>query len=153
MKEYRVVIPEELYQIVNFVTDDVPGVGVINKSLARFGPKEVFDWHCSIMLHFNNLIENGMPDNNDKTFAEEFEDSLDEEIKGEDEVKPNALFLARLTRNKTRELIWRIHKPERVNKLLQNIIDKEDYIIPFDFRIDHDLKWDLAKWHLENCGV
>lgn len=115
-----------------------------------FEPKEVFSWHCSVMIHFNDLVENGMPSVSDRTKAEEFEGWLDEEIKGHCKEKPNALFLGRITWNKTRELIWRIYKPDIVNSMLNDVIEKKEYDLPFDYRIDQDLEWKLTKWHLEN---
>lgn len=149
-KEFRVIIPKEEYQIIEFKQDKLPGIGVINKSLYEFEPKIVFSWHCSIMLDFENLIENGMPSSNDRTKAEEFENYLDDKIKGENKEKPNALFLGRITWNGTRELIWRVYNPELVNDLLQNIISNKTYPLKFDFRIDNDKEWKLSEWHLEN---
>ncbi|KXX69328.1 DUF695 domain-containing protein [Flammeovirga sp. SJP92] len=151
MKEFRVIIPEENYAILEFKQDELPGIAVINKSLKEFEPKEVFSWHCSIMLQFKNLIENGMPHESDRSKAEEFEDWLDEEIKGESKEKPNALFLGRITWNATRELIWRVYDPEKTNELLNTLIETKEYDLPFDYRIESDNEWKLAKWHLDNC--
>lgn len=151
MKEFKVHIPEENYQIINFKQDNLPAVGVINSNLVNFQPKEVFLWHCSIILNFNNFIENGMPDQNDVQIANEFEDFLDKKIKGDDKNKPNALFLGRITWNKTRELIWRVYDAKEVNSLLTNLIELNNYPFEFDFRIDSDDKWKLAEWHLTNC--
>jgi len=153
MTEFRVIIPEEHYQILEFKQDDLYGIAVINSSLKKFEPKEVFRWHCSIMVHFEELIENGMPSINDRTIVEEFEDWLDNEIKGENKEKPNALFLGRITWNGTRELIWRVYDPEITNQLLQDIIEKENHDKQFDYRIAPDESWDLAKWHLDNCEI
>ena len=79
-KEFRVIIPKEEYQIIEFKQDDFTGIGVTNLSLVEFEPKEVFSWHCSIMIDFENFIENGMPTNEDVLKAEKFEDYLDENI-------------------------------------------------------------------------
>lgn len=151
MTKIRVKIPKESYQILEFNQQELPGIAVINKSLKSFASKEVFSWHCSIMLHFEKLIENGMPDKSDRTKAEEFEDWLDKEIKGENQDKPNALFLGRITWNETRELIWRIYDPKKTNKFLSEKIHTNHCILPLDYRIDHDNEWELAQWHLENC--
>jgi hypothetical protein len=149
-KEFRVIIPEENYQILEFKQEDLPGVGVVNSSLINFEPKEVFSWHCSVMINFENCIENGMPSNSDVLKAEKFEDYLDENIKGINKEKPNALFLARITWNETRELIWRVYDPELANNFLEKIIIAENYPFEFDYRIDKDENWELAEWHLEN---
>ena len=123
MKEFRVIMTEEKYPILEFNQEELPGIVVINKSLTDFEPKEVFSWHCSVMVHFNQLIENEMPDLTDRTKVEEFEDWLDNEYKRENKQKPNALFLGRITRNKTRELIWRIYEPEKTNEILTKLIE------------------------------
>ncbi|RZJ47958.1 MAG: DUF695 domain-containing protein [Flavobacterium sp.] len=149
-KEFRVLIPEEEYQIIEFKQENLPGVGVINLSLIDFEPKEVFSWHCSIMLNFENFIENGMPTNNDVLIAEKFEDFLSEKIKGDDKEKPNALFLGRITWKETRELIWRVYNPKIVNEFLEEIIEKKKHSFQFDYRIENDEEWKLAEWHLES---
>ena len=149
-RKFRVIIPEEEYQIIEFKQENLPGIGVINLSLIEFEPKEVFSWHCSIMIDFENLIENGMPSNEDVLKVENFEDYLDENIKGENKDKPNALFLGRITWNKTRELIWRVFNPELTNALLDKIIKEENYPFQFDYRIDDDAEWKLAEWHLKS---
>ncbi|ESU21266.1 hypothetical protein FCR2A7T_06940 [Flavobacterium cauense R2A-7] len=147
-KEFRVIIPEENYQIIEFRQENLPGIGVINLSLVDFEPKEVFSWHCSIMINFENFIENGMPTNDDVLRAEKFEDFLNENIKGVDKEKPNALFLARITWNETRELIWRVYDAKLTNDFLEKIIEENNYPFEFNYRIDDDEDWELAKWHL-----
>lgn len=149
-REFRVIIPEEEYQIIEFKQEDLLGVGVINLSLVKFEPKEVFSWHCSIMVDFENFIENGMPTNEDVLKAENFEDYINEKIKGENKEKPNALFLARITWNKTRELIWRVFAPELTDKFFSEIIVEKNSPFQFDYRIDYDEEWKLADWHLKN---
>ena len=147
-KEFRVLIPEEEYQIFEFRQENLPGIGVLNLSLKEFEPKEVFSWHCSIMINFENFIENGMPTNNDVLAAVKFEDFLSENIKGADKEKPNALFLARITWNETRELIWRVYNAKIVNEFLEKIIAEKNHPFQFDYRIDDDEEWKLAEWHL-----
>ena len=148
-KEFRVEIPKEHYQILNFNTDGLPGVAVVNKSLAEFEPKEVFVWHCSVMLQCEKLIENGMPSREEVEILDKFGDFLDDKIKGDDKEKPNGLFLARITWNETRELIWRIFDPEIANDFLTDLIEREDHPRNFDYRIDEDEDWKLTEWHLK----
>ncbi len=148
-KEFRVIIPEEKYQILNFNQDDLPGVAVVNSNLADFEPKEVFAWHCSIMLECEDLIENGMPSKAEVKILDEFGDFLDDKIKGDDKEKPNGLFLARITWNETRELIWRVFDPELTNDFLTDIIEREDHLRKFDYRIEEDQEWKLTEWHLK----
>ncbi|NQX85135.1 MAG: DUF695 domain-containing protein [Flavobacteriaceae bacterium] len=148
-KEFKVIIPEEYYQILKFKQEELPGIAVVNKNLADFEPKEVFSWHCSVMLNCKELIENGMPSKSEVKILDEFGDFLDEKIKGTDKEKPNGLFLARITWNETRELIWRIYDPEITNEFLNDLIERNEYPREFDFRIDDDVEWKLSEWHLK----
>jgi hypothetical protein len=148
-KEFKVVIPVEYFHILNFKQNELPGIAVVNISLAEFEPKEVFSWHCSIMLNCNELIENGMPSKAEVKILDEFGDFLDDKIKGPDKEKPNGLFLARITWNETRELIWRIYDPEITNEFLTDLIKQNKNPREFDYRIDDDVEWKLAEWLLK----
>jgi hypothetical protein len=151
MKEYRVVIPEEKYRILEFVQETLPGLAVVNASLKNFEFKKVFSWHCSIWINLENFIENGMPTTKESEIIKNFSDWLDEKIKGEDKEKPNALFLAKITWNESCELIWRVFEPEITSNFLKELIDKKEFPRKFDYRIDSDKEWKLADWHLRNC--
>jgi hypothetical protein len=149
-KEYRVVIPDAKYRIIEFVQEDFPGVGFINFSFQDFEPKAVFAWHLSIMINLEDMIENGMPSKEERKVIDEFESRLDLLLKGPDVDKPNALFLARITWNETRELMWRIYNPETANQILQTIIDQNDSPREFDYRMDSDEEWRLTEWVLKD---
>lgn len=149
VKEFKVLIPDEQYSLLDFRQDELPGVAVVNTALRNFEPREVFAWHLSIMLQLNDLAENGMPSKMEVEVIDEFGDFLDEKIKGEDNEKPNALFLARITWNATRELIWRVYDPEITDKFLKNLIENGNPIREFEFRMDSDNEWNLAEWHLK----
>jgi len=150
MAAFKVFIPDEDYHILNFIQEKLPGIAVINAALKSFEPKQVFGWHLSIMLDLKDLIENGMPSRTEDALVYEYGMLLDDHIKGPNKQKPNALFLARITWNKTRELIWRVFDPEIANTYLQQIISENSSPRPFDFRIDPDDDWLLAKWHLSD---
>ena len=150
MTDYKVIIPDEHYEIVEFIQENFPGVAVINSALKEFQPKEVFSWHLSLMVNLNDIVENGMPSKKEQSIIDEYGDMLDNDINGPDKDKPNGLFLARITWNKTRELIWRIYDPEIADKYLNQIITDNSSPRPFDYRIDPDDKWELAEWHLKH---
>lgn len=152
MTDYRVIIPEERFRLIEFRQDGLPGIAVINESLAKFEPKLVFAWHLSVMLQFDDLIENGMPSATEREIVDPFGDLLDAKFKGENPEKPNALFLARITWSKTRELIYRVFDPEPADQYLVNLIESKKYPRHFDYRIDPDQQWKLAEWHLNACS-
>ena len=147
MSEVRVIFPEENWVLVDFRQDDMPGVAMVNRGLKKLEPKKVFQWHFSIMIQLSDIVENGMPSQAERDVVDPFGDMLDERIKGE-EKKPNALLLARITWNSTRELIWRVYDPEPVDAFLKEMIAAKSQPREFDYRIDPDPEWKLAEWHL-----
>jgi hypothetical protein len=149
MQEFRVIIPEENYTIITFNRENLPAIMVINSSLLKFEPKEVFDWHLSLTIDFETEIENGMPAQSETDVTLPFEKYIDEQLKGDDTDKPNALFFGRITWNGTRELIYKIHNPEIANETLQKIIDDKTYPREFDYVMKFDKDWKLHKKHLE----
>jgi hypothetical protein len=149
MKEFKVIIPDEYYSVLNFRTDELPGVAVVNTALRSFEPREVFGWHLSIMVQLKDLIANGMPSGRELEVIDDFGDFLDDKIKGENKEKPNALFLARVTWNASRELIWRIFDPEITDKFLKDLIQNGNPVREFEYRIENDEDWKLTEWHLK----
>lgn len=101
------------------------------------------------MIRFENLIGNGMPSREEREVVDPFGDLLDSIFKGDDPARPNALFLARITWNETRELIYRVYKPEPPHEYLTQMINDKFHPRLFDYRIDHDPNWRLAEWHLK----
>src|SRR5690606_8079643 len=128
----------EHYSVLNFRQEDLPGVAVVNSALRDFEPKEVFAWHLSIMLDLEDLVDNGMPSENEVDVIDNYGDFLDDMIKGKNKEKPNALFLARITWNGTRELIWRVYDPEIADKFLKDLIAEGNQVREFDYRMDND---------------
>ena len=101
------------------------------------------------MINLEDLIENGMPSKEERKIIDKFESQIDLLLKGPEADKPNVIFLARITWNETRELMWRIYNPEAANQMLQTIIDKNESPRQFDYRIDCDEEWELAEWILK----
>jgi hypothetical protein len=146
--KFRVVIPQPTYRVVGFQQEDLPGIAVVNEKLAAFEPKIVFAWHLSVMLQLEDLALFGMPTQQERELLDAFGTILDAAFCGDDREKPNALFLARITWNETRELIYRVYNPEPINDHLVDLIETETHARPFDYRIDHDPEWKLAEWSL-----
>lgn len=152
MTDYKVIIPEEHYSILNFEDEGLPGVAVVNTALRDFEGKIVFDWNLSLIIELEDIIENGMPSKKEVEIVDSFGDKLDNIIKGPDKEKPNALFLARITWNKTRRLIWRVFDPEIADTILQGIISKGDSPREFDYQMEQDTEWNFTKWYLTEWG-
>lgn len=150
MPEFKVIIPTENYELLDFNHEELPGVAVVNSALRTFEPKAVFDSHLSITLQLEELVDNGMPSRKEQLIIDEYGDFLDLNLKGPDKAKPNALFLARITWNKTRELVWRVYDAEIAHKFLRQIIIEKSSPREFEYQMSPDPNWNLAVWHLEN---
>jgi Family of unknown function (DUF695) len=144
--EYEVVIPDEVFAILQWQRDDLPAFCVVNQSLAAFEPKTVFAWHLSIIVECVDLAENGMPTNDELSVLDRFGDDLDESLKADG----NALFLARITWNGTRRFLYRVYDPEVANRYLTDLIEEDSSPREFDFRMEHDEAWLNAKYFLSH---
>jgi hypothetical protein len=151
MKEYTVHIPQEKYRGILFKQEGKKGNALINISLIEFEPKLVFRWHFSIMIELDNCDEDGFPTILEIEKIDQMKERIDANLISRDISKPNGLFLAKIFWNRTCELIWRIYEPEILDKFLKDIIADKTYSNDFDYRIDDDIDWDLAKWHLEKA--
>lgn len=146
MAQYRIVIPDEVFALMEWQKEGLPAIGVINQSLASFEPRLVFPWHLSIIVEFAAQAANGMPTSEERETVDQFGDELNQNLK----VNGNALFLARITWNGTRQFLYRVHNPEIANGFLMDLIDNNQEIRPFEFRMEPDHGWNMAKWYLQN---
>lgn len=142
--EVRIVLPEESYTLIEYKQDDLPCIAAVNSGLIDFEHKEIFHWHLSVIIDFEEIVENGMPSEEEREIVDPFCDKLDEEIKA----GGNALFLVRETWNKTRRLVWMVYDPEIANQHLQYIIEHHKHPRPFDYRMEEDFEWKQPEWYL-----
>ncbi|MEZ8382068.1 DUF695 domain-containing protein [Vibrio splendidus] len=143
--EIRAVIPDEEYGILEWKEEGLPCIGVLNSALKNFEPKKIFSWHLSLIIDYKELIDNGMPSQEERDIVDPFCDQLDEEIKA----GGNALFLIRETWNGTRRMVWRVYDPEIANQHLQFLLEHHKYPREFDYHMEQDMEWEQAKWYFE----
>lgn len=141
--EVRIVLPEESYTLMEWQQDGLPCVGMLNSGLQDFAHKNIFSWHLSLIIDFEDLIDNGMPSDEEREIVDPFCERLDNEIKA----GGNALFFARETWNKTRRLAWWVYDPEIAHQHLQYIVDYHQHPRPFDWHMEQDLEWKQAQWY------
>jgi hypothetical protein len=144
MSVTNIRIPEGVYCLIEFRQRDLPGFASVNTALKGFEPKLAFSWHLSLLIQCVDLIGNRLPSPDEQKTLYEFEDKLDQLIKAND----NALFLARVTHDARRELIWRVRDPEIANSFVQKILRTRDYPREFDYRMEEDQQWQKASWYL-----
>ena len=144
-KEIRVELPEDKYTLLEWKEKELPCIAMVNVGIKDFEPKEIFSWHLSVIIDFEDLIDNGMPSEEEREIVEPFCDKLEKEICA----GGNALFLARETWNGTRQLVWRVYDPEIANDHLKYIIEYKHYPRQLDYRMEQDMEWEQAKWYYD----
>ncbi len=149
MIAYNVVIPKEVHTLVEFRQRDLPGFATVNSALKEFEPKIVFSWHLSVLIRCKQLVEDQLPSTDEQNLLYEFEDKLDPPIKA----NGNALFLARVTHDAHREIIWRVHDPEAVESVLRGVLRAKNYPREFEYRMDQDPRWERTVWYLGKVTV
>jgi len=144
----RIVLPEESFTVVKYEDQELPCIAVFNSGLVNFEHKKIFHWHLSVIIDFDDseIVENGMPSEQEREIVDPFCDKLDEEIKA----GGNALFLVRETWNRTRRLVWMVYDPEIANQHLQYIIEHHKHPRPFDYRMEEDFEWVQSEWYFKN---
>ncbi|QIL89609.1 DUF695 domain-containing protein [Microbulbifer sp. SH-1] len=141
--EVRIVLPEERYTLMKYKQENLPCIAAVNTGLLGFEHKDIFRWHLSVIIDLEELIDNGMPSEEERAIVDPFCDQLDEEIKA----GGNALFLVRETWNKTRRLVWMVYDPEIANQHLQYIIEHHRHPRRFDYRMEQDASWEQPEWY------
>ena len=145
-EEYNVIIPVEVFAALEWQDEGLPAICAVNQSLSNFEPRVVFAWHLSIIVEFADLVGNGMPTSDENEIVGQIGKDLDMHLKADG----NALFLARITWNGTRQFLYRVYDPEVTNTFLMDIVDNNKEIRPFEFKMEHDKDWELAKWYLQH---
>ncbi|QOZ24932.1 DUF695 domain-containing protein [Bradyrhizobium sp. CCBAU 51753] len=140
----KLVLPEEVHSLREFRQRELPGFATVNIALQAFEFKALFPWHLSVLIRYVDCIEHRLPSDDEQKLLYSFEGRLDPLIKANN----NALFLARVTHDCFREIIWRVRDPDAVDAVLRQILSNKDYRREFDYRIDDDPKWEKAAWHL-----
>ena len=58
----------------------------------------------------------------------------------------NALFLARSTWNKTRELLFQVHNPDVTHAALQLLLQSREWERAWDYKMQNDREWSNAAY-------
>ena len=148
MADQKIATPPEVHALLEFRQRDLPGFATVNVALAKFAPRAAFPWHLSVLVCCDDLVDHRLPSADEQKVLFEFEDQLAPLITA----NANALFLARVTHDARREIIWRVRNPEAPNSALREILANRSYPREFDYRIENDPEWLKAAWYLAGCG-
>lgn len=136
-----VALPDPDLVEVTGEREDLPLALRVDRALTGL-PAGVFDWLLSVTLALEETDEDGLPSAGEREVVDGFAERLSEallDLEEEDDPGPvNALFLACVDWNGTRELAYRVHDPEVADDLLQFVIESGDYPRPFAYRLTED---------------
>jgi hypothetical protein len=139
-------LPEPHFALFETVRAGQPIVVVLNDALLDFTHPEIFPWGLHIVLQPNEITEDGMPtaDESDVLFG--IADQLEAEVAsvltefGSD----NALFVARVTGNGRRELIYQVHDAQRLDDKLKSLVEQVDWPRSWSYELARDPRWPLC---------
>jgi hypothetical protein len=138
-------IPTEEHTLLEFRQRGLPGFATINTALRGFERRATFSWQLSVLICCDDLGENRLPSPDEQNVLYEFEDKLASLITADG----SALFLARVTHDGGREIIWRVREPEAPHASLSEFLASKNYPREFDYRIESDPEWLKTEWYLK----
>ena len=139
-------IPRESLVVIQAVTEGLPDIWIVNRALAGFAARAELPWHLSVIIEMAEPNAVGLP-----TPAEqEVLGALGEELRRELQADGNAAFLASITWNGTRQLVFRVRDPERANAFLAMLVNHPAPVRQMEYRMEEDPSWALAAPHLQH---
>jgi len=137
--------PSPNYTLMNTSIGGDPAVVIVNSSLLNFSLRENFPWHLRVGVSCKYQTENGMPTADELEVLRE----LDKKFESVIERDGNAIFLARITALGERVTLYRINEPEIADKALQLMLSAPAQAREWEYQMEHDLSWLLAKPELD----
>ncbi len=148
-QKVNVWFPDESFISIDYTYEGHPAFAIINESLRQFEFKDVFGWNLSIIIDLIDVDENGIPSSEEVQVIQDFCEYLEKLFNAGWE-KPNALFLSREHCNGESHVIWRVYDAEKVEAVLQKIIESKQHPREFDYEMEYDENWKLAEWYLQD---
>jgi hypothetical protein len=147
-REVTVVIPKPHYTLFDSKRDGLPEVIVVNEALLSFAHSVVFPWHLCVTLEASEIIENGMPSPKESELLFKLGDEIESTVLNArtDRGAENAVFLARSTWNKIRQLLFQVHDPEVADAELQGLMNSRKWERHWDYKMQEDQGWENASF-------
>lgn len=136
-------MPKDSFVVAQAETDGRPSIWSVNRAMLEL-PREAFPWHLSIIAECVEVDAQGMPSKAEMATLEAFGEILRKNI----EAKANAVFVARITCDGTRQFVFRVRDPEAANGYLSSAAEGPNPLRQFEYRMDNDPRWALANEHL-----
>lgn len=145
-RQAQVVIPQAHFTLFDVERSGLPEIICVNAALLKFAEIDIFPWYLCVTIEAEELVENGMPSpaESEQLFAigDEIQDAVLTGITEHGSV--NALFLARSTRNATRELLFQVHNPDITHAALQLLLDSREWKRAWGYEMQSDKAWSNA---------
>jgi len=135
------MIPEPYYTLIRTSKGNDSAIVVVNSALRTFRDRQAFPWHLKISIDCKRLGANGMPTDEEGEILKRLEDAITSLI----EITKNAIFLARITCQGERVLLYRVHEPGVANDALKQLVSEASQLREWNYRMDHDADWELAQ--------
>lgn len=133
--------PTPFYTVIKTTRGKYPAIVVVNSALRKFNQKEQFPWHLTITIGCNFLGTRGMPTPEEVEVLEAIEDGINSQL---ETAADNVIFLARVTCQGERNLLYRVSDPEVANKTLQELVSDPSPLREWDYEMESDPSWELA---------
>ena len=137
--------PKLGYAVIDTSIGSMPAVVVVNSDVQDLLSRKIFLWHLRIEVDLKHIVGNGMPTRVESDALCEFEDAIEADLVCDN----NAVFFARITCNGARVIVYRVVDPEVANRVLQAHLNKPDPIREWDYHMQQDAGWDLARPELD----
>ena len=134
---------DDKYALLTSERDGLPVVAVVNQSLVGFEQKSAYEWHLSVIIDAQEVVDKGMPPRSEVLLLDAETDRIEGAVCSTD---GGALFVARTTWNGCRQLHFRVRDPEATNAVLQQLIAGADEVRDWDYRMWRDPGWDEVAW-------
>lgn len=139
--------PAEPFVVLQAETHGLPDIWIINTALEELADRGAFPWHLSIMVEMNETFANGIPTRAEQVVLGEFGDAMGARLKEDG----NALWVANVTWNGTRQFVYRVRDPEIAHEHLSSVVQSDAAIRPLEYEMEEDADWGHATTYLENA--
>lgn len=138
-------VPVPCYSLIETSIGSDPAIVVVNSTLLTFTGHDAFPWHLRIGVICKVQGVNGMPTKEEVEALARMEERIAPAL----EADHNAIFLARITARGELVLLYRVHDPEKANETLQLLISTSDALREWEYQMEYDVGWLLAKPELD----
>ena len=138
-----VSIPQASYALFEAKRDGMDAVIAVNQALLSFVHARFFPGFLTVTLNAKELTDNGMPAPSESELLAGIGDEIENILLGcqTKAGAQNALFLACITSNGTRQLLFYVHDPEITNSALQSLLRNRSWEREWSYRMENDSDW------------